>query len=312
MSRNFSLMLVPESGKIRRFSLSRRALATSVMGALVMLTFGIWGTYSVFHTQENLSRISQLKQTLTQTRSYHQIEIANLQNRLEAGRKQLAVFARNIGRMQARLSRLDALGSRLVEVASLDSSKFNFGLQPAYGGPRIVQSSVLDTGSLDQRVQHLNTQLSNVDTQFAAIDYLLQQKRNEHTARPHAWPSEGGWVSSRYGSRADPFTGEAALHRGVDIANRFGAPALAASRGIVIFTGKVKDFGYMVEISHGYGYVTRYAHLGSISVKVGDVVKDNELIGRIGSSGRSTGPHLHYEIHRYGRHINPDDFLPNS
>ena len=86
----------------------------------------------------------------------------------------------------------------------------------------------------------------------------------------------------------------------------------ATQDGIVIFTGKVKDFGYMVEISHGFGYISRYAHLGSISVKVGDEVKHNELIGCIGSTGRSTGPHLHYEIHRYGRHLDPADFLPKG
>jgi len=119
-------------------------------------------------------------------------------------------------------------------------------------------------------------------------------------------------LSSVYGWRADPFTGEKALHRGVDIANRYGAPALAASHGIVVFAGKMKDFGYMVEISHGYGYRTRYGHLSQVNVKVGDEIKHGHLLGRIGSSGRSTGPHLHYEVHRYGHHLNPNRFLPRG
>ncbi|MDX8407405.1 MAG: M23 family metallopeptidase, partial [Mariprofundaceae bacterium] len=128
----------------------------------------------------------------------------------------------------------------------------------------------------------------------------------------HAWPTEGGWLSSNYGRRTDPFTGQPANHYGVDIANRFAAPVLSASRGVVTFAGKMKDVGYMVDVDHGYGYKTRYGHMSSLAVKVGDVVDDSQLLGRIGSSGRSTGPHLHFEVHLHGKHINPATFLPRG
>jgi len=234
-----------------------------------------------------------------------------LQSRLDAKRKQLAVYARNIGTIQVRLTRLDALGSKLVDQASLDSAEFDFGLQPAFGGPRVSASNVA-LNDLDLSIGRLDARLADLDVQLAAVDYLMEQKREKHAARPHAWPSEHGWISSNYGLRADPFTGERARHNGVDIANRFGAPVLAASRGIVTFAGKMRDFGHMVEVDHGYGYITRYGHMSALAVHVGDEVTDSQMLGRVGSSGRSTGPHLHYEVHRFGRHLNPRKFLPRG
>lgn len=240
-------------------------------------------------------------------------KILSLKNELVAEKKKVGVYSRTLAQLEARVSRLDALGSRLVDVAALDKSEFDFGLQPAFGGPRVVQASF---AGLDSRLNHdldyLDQRLGQLDAQLAVIEYALQEKRSEAVARPHAWPTEGGWLSSTYGMRADPFTGENERHQGVDIANRFGAPVLAAARGVVTFAGKMKDFGYMVDIDHGYGYRTRYGHMSSLVVKPGDVVEDGQLIGRIGSSGRSTGPHLHYEVHRYGRHINPRPFLPRG
>lgn len=103
-----------------------------------------------------------------------------------------------------------------------------------------------------------------------------------------------------------------ASHKGIDIGNRYGAGVLAASRGIVVFAGKRSGYGYMVEILHGFGYKTRYGHLSRILVQVGDVVEDGQKIAHIGSSGRSTGPHLHYEVHRYGDTVNPTGFIPKN
>jgi len=170
----------------------------------------------------------------------------------------------------------------------------------------------VNPNAIDDSLKRLDSRLASMDTQLAAIDYLLEKKRMLQAAKPHAWPTEGGWISSRYGMRIDPFNGGREMHRGLDIANRFGAPVLAASRGIVTFAGKMQGFGNMIDIDHGYGYVTRYGHMSSITVRAGDTVADGQLIGRIGSRGRSTGPHLHYEVHRYGRSINPGKYLPRG
>jgi len=307
----FSLMLVPDRGSVRSLRMTPRLLAI-LSGSLVsLLVIGAWGGWQVWHGQAKNHQIMSLKNQLAMAQARHQGQIGKLQTRIDSDRKQLAVYARNIGTMQARLARLDALGSQLVEVASLDASEFNFGLQPAIGGPRMQVRAVNPSG-IDASLERLDSRLLNIDTQLAAIDYLLETKRTQQAAKPHAWPTEGGWISSRYGMRIDPFNGGREMHRGLDIANRFGAPVLAASHGIVTFAGKMKGFGNMIDIDHGYGYVSRYGHMSSLTVHVGDEVADDQLIGRVGSKGRSTGPHLHYEVHRYGRSLDPLKYLPRG
>jgi len=305
-------MLVPESGRVLRLSVSSTTLRLAGLGLATLFAFGAWGAYAVFDALHLEHQYASLQQEYRLDASRYRQKIARLSKPIEADRKRMDVLARNIGRLQARLTRLDALGSRLVEVAALDEAEFNFSELPAFGGPRLVQPARLGTTELDRSVRALSSRLANVDVQLTAIDYLLERKHGVAAAKPHAWPTVGGWLSSAYGYRADPFTGEKAMHRGVDIANRYGAPAYATAAGIVVFAGKAKDFGYMVEIAHGYGYLTRYGHLSSISVQAGDEVKTGQLLGRIGSTGRSTGPHLHYEVHRFGRHLNPRPFLPRG
>ena len=310
--RNISLMLVPDSGKVHRMRISAFALRLACLGMVCLLVFGAWGSYSVYQSLSLEHQHAALQDKAAAATAEYRQEIDRLKEPIEADRQRMAVLARNIGQVQARLTRLDALGSRLVQVASLDKSEFDFTAPPAFGGPRVDISPFLDVVELDSSMQSLNMHLARVDAQLTTIDYLLEQDRGEKAAKPNIWPSEGGWLSSVYGHRADPFTGEKAMHRGVDIANRFGASALAASRGVVVFAGRVKDFGYMVEVSHGYGYRTRYGHLSKLSVKAGDEVYSGEVLGHIGSSGRSTGPHLHYEVHRHNRHLNPYKFLPRG
>jgi len=307
----FSLMLVPDRGSVR--SLRMPACISVILGGslLSLLVFGVWGGWQVWQGEARDHHIQALENQLAMVLIRHQDQIGRLNARIDSDRKQLAVYVRNIGTMQARLARLDALGSQLVEVASLDASEFNFGLEPAIGGPR-MQTMNVNPNAIDDSLKRLDSRLASMDTQLAAIDYLLEKKRMLQAAKPHAWPTEGGWISSRYGMRIDPFNGGREMHRGLDIANRFGAPVLAASRGIVTFAGKMQGFGNMIDIDHGYGYVTRYGHMSSITVRAGDTVADGQLIGRIGSRGRSTGPHLHYEVHRYGRSINPGKYLPRG
>lgn len=309
---HFSVMLVPESGQIKSYRISRRLVVSCVFACAALVVFGGWGSYSLYHSHMLSTELHNAEHQLELSRSMHAQEVNRLHEQVSAEQKKMSVYARTLGQMQAKISRLDSLGEKLVEVASLDKKEFDFGLQPAFGGPRLVQAPISADIDLHGHVQQISSRISNLDTQLAAIDYLLQGTRQEQNAKPHAWPSEGGWLSSKYGMRADPFTGERAVHRGVDIANRFGAPVLASSRGVVTFAGKMKDFGYMVDVEHGYGYKTRYGHLSSLAVKVGDEVTDSQLIGRVGSTGRSTGPHLHYEVHRNGRSLNPSGFLPRG
>jgi len=301
-------MLVPENGRVRSLRISHAGLGIFTFALLLSLSVSVWGGWQSYNAVEKDLQISDLGNQITMAQSRFGEQRDALQSRVEADRKQLAVYARNIGDIRVRLTRLDALGSKLVNQASLDSAEFNFGLQPAFGGPRLAASNVALDG-LNLSIDRLDAHLADLDVQLATVDYLMGQKREKQAARPHAWPTEHGWISSNYGLRVDPFTGEQARHNGIDIANRFGAPVLAASRGIVTFAGKMKDFGYMVEVDHGYGYITRYGHMSALNVHVGDEVSDSQQLGQVGSTGRSTGPHLHYEVHRYGRHLNPRPFL---
>jgi murein DD-endopeptidase MepM/ murein hydrolase activator NlpD len=126
---------------------------------------------------------------------------------------------------------------------------------------------------------------------------------------PSGWPTEGGWISSRFGARLDPFSGKRNFHDGVDIAARMGTPILAMADGVISWSGDRSGFGLMVEITHGQGYTTRYAHASATLVKVGDRVSKGQSVAKVGSSGRSTGPHLHVEVRRLGRVVDPSSYL---
>jgi len=306
-------MLVPDTGRVFRLQLSTFTLRLLIFLIFFLFSAAAWGIFSSTTIPTTVVQLTKIDKNIKNKQLAAEEEVARLRKELAFERDRAAVFARNLGQMQAGLSRLDALGSRLIDVVGLDEAEFNFVQRPAFGGPRPIQYNKIDShlDLMDTR-ERLSSHLENVDVQLTAIEYLLQQKRTTESARPHVWPTEGGHLSSNYGYRRDPFTGRVASHKGVDIGNRYGAAVLAASRGIVVFAGKRSGYGYLVEVLHGFGYKTRYGHLSSILVKVGDVVEDGQKIARIGSSGRSTGPHLHYEVHRYGNTVNPKNFIPKN
>ena len=311
---HFSIMLVPDAGQTKTYRLSKGKLYALVAAAFLFLTFGSIGIYGLLSSYEIRKELALAQNLIQKERQQYARLHADFEAKIKAEEDKMAVYARSLGQMQARLSRLDALGKRLVEsTPALAKSEFNFDVQPAFGGPRIAEdnSAQVDIQLFDQ-IKSIDAQIASLDTQLMAVDYILKDGMDEKNARPHTWPSEGGWLSSHFGMRTDPFTGNKAMHRGIDIANRFGAPVLAASRGIVIYAGKMKDYGYLVEIEHGYGYRTRYGHMSAVTVTVGDVVEANQMIGRVGSSGRSTGPHLHYEVRRSGQLLNPEKFIPRT
>ena len=220
----------------------------------------------------------------------------------------LNALAQRMGRMQARLLRLDALGARLTHMAGIDSTEFDFSSGPALGGPARPEpgSQRIDIiGSLDQLQNVLNRKTEHL----AALESVLMDRQLTAAVTPSGWPTKGGWISSRFGSRADPFSGKRSFHDGVDIAAGMGAPILAMADGVVSWSGDRSGFGLLVEITHGQGYTSRYAHASATLVKVGDRVTKGQPVARVGSSGRSTGPHLHIEIRRLGRVVDPSSYL---
>ena len=304
-------MLVPESGRVRCCTLSRGRLAGMVAAALfVAFAAGGLAGWKAAGAPALWDLVRQAR-ALAAARAEAEQRAARLEKALEAERAKRAVLAEEIGAMQARLARLGTVGRRLAVTARLDPKTFDLTVAPAFGGPARPAAGP-QAPSLDAWMDTLAARARSLDAELAVLDAMLMQQQSQQEARPHLWPTEGGWISSGFGVRVDPFTGRPAMHRGVDIADRPGAPVYAASRGVVVFAGPMKDFGRMVEIAHGYGYRTRYGHLSRVLVRPGDVVEVGQIIGRIGSTGRSTGPHLHYEVHRYGKALDPRPFLPAS
>lgn len=214
------------------------------------------------------------------------------------------IVAKQMGRIEANLIRLNALGERLVTIEKLDSKEFNFDKEPGVGDGllNLTEFEVL----LDKRVSQLTT-----------IHHLLLQKRGQRD-RSFSRNTSGagkavanGWISSFFGMRYDPFTGQKAWHSGVDIAGKAGTPIKALASGIVSYSGKKGRYGRLIEINHGQGLITRYGHGQALLVKKGELVRKGQAIALLGSSGRSTGPHLHLEVHKNGKVVDPGLYFPD-
>jgi murein DD-endopeptidase MepM/ murein hydrolase activator NlpD len=223
----------------------------------------------------------------------------------------LNALAQRLGSLQAQVLRLNALGQRLTRMAGLDAREFSFESAPAMGGPeKVLPESAAAAGlDLTTALAQLAESLAKSEAKLRALEGLMLDRTLSSRTTPSGWPVDGGWVSSPFGTRADPFTGQRSWHEGVDIAARFGAPVYAAGDGVVNFAGEKAGYGLLVEVTHESGLVTRYAHTAEILVKVGDRVRKGQPIARVGSSGRSTGPHLHFEVVRNDRPVNPASFL---
>ena len=227
------------------------------------------------------------------------------QAHLDALSSQLAV-------MQARLARLDALGGRLVEVSKLPEGggEFDFSTNPGLGGRAApMPEEATELSALLASMTALQGQIEDRELQLRILKDVLADRSLADEAFPDSTPVRSGWISSRYGWRKDPFHGRRAFHHGVDFVARYKAKIYAAAAGLVEFSGRKSGYGLMVEINHGNGYRSRYAHAHSLLVKKGEMVSRGQAIARIGSTGHSTGPHLHFEVLENGKPVNPMRFL---
>jgi len=242
-------------------------------------------------------------------------EIAEQKSVLNALRAQAASDSTAVGRrlasMQARFMRLEAVGERLTEVAGLVDGEFSFGQPAAVGGPEEMAFASQEGLSADFATQldRLSRELASRETELDVLDGLLATRKLADERSPRPRPITWGWLSSPYGSRVDPITGRPGWHAGVDFAGEEGSSVVAVAGGVVTHAGTRYGYGELVEINHGDGYVTRYGHHKEVVVKVGDVVKKGEQIGLMGSTGRSTGPHVHFEVLKNGKAENPAAFL---
>jgi len=226
----------------------------------------------------------------------------------DSAQAQLEALTLRVGRIQAQLMRLNALGKRLVSQADIDAAEFDFDTIPPLGGPQdtVEATEVPDflamldevTGELDDREQKLGV-----------LERLLMEQSLRERVIPSGRPVSKGWMSSRFGKRADPFSGKQEYHRGVDFAGKAGADVLSVGDGVVTWSGKRSGYGNLVEINHGNGYITRYGHNRENLVKPGDMVEKGQRVALMGSTGRSTGPHVHFEVLRNGKRIDPSRYI---
>ncbi len=216
-----------------------------------------------------------------------------------------------MGDMQARLMRLDALGQRLTEVAKLQNGEFDFSLSPALGGPTPslqTDESYVMPGLLES-IEEIENQIVNSEQQLEVIDALFVSRNTQDELFIAGRPIKWGWMSSAYGYRTDPFSGKRAWHGGVDFAGKEDSDIIAVASGVVTWSGTRYGYGNLVEVNHGDGYTTRYAHCKSLLAAVGDVVEKGQVLATMGSTGRSTGPHVHYEVRKEGKPVNPKKYI---
>jgi murein DD-endopeptidase MepM/ murein hydrolase activator NlpD len=239
-----------------------------------------------------------------------QKELAQLQERAE---RKLQAMTVNLAQLQARMTRLDALGQHLTAMADLEEGEFDFSQPPAMGGPLAGEFNVqYETAGLAAQLGLFQDQLANREQQLDILETLLTNRKLEEQSWLSGHPIEKGWISSYYGKRTDPFTGKPAFHHGIDFAGKEGSNVIAVASGVVTWTGSKSGYGETVEISHGDGFVTRYSHNKQALVQSGDVVRKGEPIALMGSTGRSTGAHVHYEVYKHGRSVDPSSYVQRT
>ena len=301
------IFLSKRNGRARQLDLAR-PLTLTVIATLVLAFIG-----SAFALGLQLGRGNHERLVLADTTRFGTLlaeqkkQIADLKQQLQL---RVDAMAMRLGEVNAHVIRLDALGKRLTEMADIDSREFNFDRDPPRGGPegdgegmsaQIPDLSVM-LAKLEQRVDLRESQLS-------ALENVILARELHQEIHPEGRPVAKGFISSYFGERADPFDGLEAFHKGVDFAGSVGSPVTAVAAGVVTWAGERTGYGKLVEINHGDGFTTRYGHNERTLVTVGQTVKRGESIALMGSTGRSTGPHVHFEVLRNGRQVNPLSFI---
>ncbi len=240
--------------------------------------------------------------------------LSEQREKLEKSRKQsegqVAALTAKVAELQARLVRLDAVGERLVKVAKLDKGEFDFRQLPGVGGPLRKESGAEQSPtdfllSMDQ----FALAVQNREQQFRALDSILMSRSFDMEALFDRIPVENGYMSSTFGYRTDPFNGKQEFHSGIDFTAPQGTAITAVASGVVTSSSLTSDYGNLLEINHGGSFETRYAHNKINLVKAGDVVKKGQVIALVGSTGRSTAPHVHFEVYKNGRVVDPATYL---
>ena len=229
--------------------------------------------------------------------------------RREAQHEVNALAAR-LAELQAQANRLNALGARLTQAGQLQDGEFEFDKPVGQGGAG--RASDMPPAELRRRIALLEGQYREADTQLSVLESLLFNRELDRNATPSRDPIAGSYITSGFGGRADPFGGGSQFHKGIDFEADVGDPVLAVADGVVSYSGVRSGYGNVIEVDHGNGYVTRYAHNSRLERSVGDLVRAGQEIAKAGSTGRSTGAHVHFEVWQNGAVVNPRKFLGHN
>lgn len=299
------IILVSRSKKVpRTFDLGQRRLRWRLAGmaAAAVIGCGVLGAAVALTLSSPRDRaLAQIRQLQQQV---HQQD-AQLAGVRKDSQRELDALAVKLGQLEAQSTRLNALGERLTEVGKLDPQEFNFDQPPAMGGVEDATGSAYALPpTLDASIDQLASQFDTQQAQLSALQSLLLDAKIDSNLKPTGMPASG-YISSYFGVRPDPFDGHGARHTGLDIAVPFGSSVHAVAEGMVTYAGERSGYGKVVEIDHGNGYMTRYAHNSKLLVRPGQRVHVGEVLSLAGSTGRSTGPHVHFEVWYKGRVVNP-------
>ncbi len=295
-------------GRTRSFNLGGWTRALLSVCAL-MVPVGIGGVAGMYYAESDGSDLlsGDTQQAWSEALADQKQQVKEAKRRAE---EQLAALTLRMAELQARLVRLDALGERLTRIAKLDEGEFDFSEPVALGGPELaVAGDTYRSPDFISLIDQLTDNIDNRERQLETLEALMTKRKIQRDIFIAGRPVKKGWMSSRYGRRTDPFHGRIAWHAGVDFAGKMGSDVVSVAAGVVTWSGKRSGYGDMVEINHGNGFSTRYAHNQENLVKVGDVVKRGQVVALMGSSGRSTGPHVHFEVYKHGRTVDPASYI---
>jgi murein DD-endopeptidase MepM/ murein hydrolase activator NlpD len=298
-------------GKLRQLNLSGiSAGAIAFACAGLMSAMGFAGGY--WYSSQTGSGLSKLD--VAQVADELQLQRENINSIRQGNEDTLDALAIRVAQMNARIIRLDALGRRLTHMADIEDGEFDFDLEPALGGPEepVATGSNVAIPEFVESMQSLGDQLNSREAQLGALEGVLMGQNLKDRVYPQGRPVNSGWISSYFGKRTDPFTGKPANHTGMDFAGKLGDEVVAVGDGVVTWSADRYGYGIMVEVNHGNGYFTRYAHNSENLVTVGDEVKKGQAVALMGKTGRATGPNLHFEVLKNGRRVNPVNFIRES
>ncbi|GIX21683.1 MAG: hypothetical protein KatS3mg121_0466 [Gammaproteobacteria bacterium] len=299
------ILLVSRSGR-RRHQWDLRSPA--VAAGLLAVVLGLMGGGALLGHRLALQSVQD--RYLLAWAAELEAQRAAVRDLREQAQARVEALTARVGQMQAHITRLNALGDKLVKLAKLDPEEFEFDQSPAVGGPaEEAAAEAVPSADLDTLIEDLGRELGDREYQLFVLEEVLRSRLLQEAVHPAGRPVHKGWISSYFGYRNDPFTGRREFHKGIDIAGKAGTEIVAVAGGLVTWAGRRWGYGNLVEINHGNGYVTRYGHCEKVLVKEGEAVKKGQVVGLMGSTGRSTGPHVHFEVLHNGRQVDPLDFI---